>query len=53
MSQQHGLKTGSALHAGEVLNCDIWTVATRAAVDLGADKIICLTLPDFQVPFFM
>ncbi len=35
--------------AGEVLNCDVWTVATRAAVDLGADKIICLTLPEGQV----
>lgn len=35
--------------SGEVLNCDIWTVATRAAVDLRADKIICMTLPEFQV----
>lgn len=31
--------------AGGVLKCDIWTVATRAAVDLGADKVTCLTLP--------
>jgi hypothetical protein len=36
--------------AGEVLNCDIWTVAARAAVDLQADKVICMTLPEFQVP---
>lgn len=35
--------------AGEVLNCDIWTVATRAAVDLRADKVICMTLPKYQV----
>lgn len=35
--------------AGEVLNCDVWAVATRTAVDLQADKIICLTLPEYQV----
>lgn len=35
--------------AGEVLNCDVWAVATRTAVDLEADKIICLTLPQCQV----
>ena len=34
--------------AGEVLNCDIYTVAVRAAVDLGADKLIVLTLPEAQ-----
>ena len=34
--------------AGEVLNCDIYTVATRAAIDLGADKLICMTLPETQ-----
>ncbi|GAB4815046.1 hypothetical protein N2152v2_002092 [Parachlorella kessleri] len=34
--------------AGEVLNCDTYTVATRAAVDLQADKLILLTLPETQ-----
>lgn len=35
--------------AGEVLNCDIYMVAARAAVDLRADKIMFLTLPSTQV----
>lgn len=30
--------------AGEVLNCNIYDVATHAAIELGADKLICLTL---------
>jgi acetylglutamate kinase len=34
--------------AGEVLNCDIYSVATRAAIDLQADKLVCLTLPSTQ-----
>jgi amino-acid N-acetyltransferase len=34
--------------AGEVLNCDTYTVAVRAAVDLGADKLILMTLPEAQ-----
>ncbi|KAL4539039.1 hypothetical protein Ndes2437A_g02018 [Nannochloris sp. 'desiccata'] len=34
--------------AGEVLNCDTYTVAIRAAVDLGADKLILMTLPEAQ-----
>lgn len=34
--------------AGEVLNCDIFTVAVRAAVDLGADKLIVMTGPEAQ-----
>eukprot|EP00887_Chlorella_sp_A99_P006828 scaffold2.g6828.t1 len=41
--------------AGEVLNCDIYTVATRAAMDLqarsaaaSADKLIIMTLPSNQ-----
>lgn len=34
--------------AGEVLNCDTYTVAVRAAVDLGADKLILMTLPELQ-----
>lgn len=45
-----GSKLGALITAGEVLNCDIWTVAARAAVDLQADKVICMTLPEFQVP---
>lgn len=36
--------------AGEVLNCDIYTVATRAAIDLGADKLFCMTTAATQ-PF--
>ena len=32
--------------SGEVLNCDTYTVATRAAVDLDADKLIVLTVPE-------
>lgn len=34
--------------AGEVLNCDTYTVAVRAAVDLKADKLIIATLPEAQ-----
>jgi amino-acid N-acetyltransferase len=34
--------------AGEVLNCDTYTVAVRAAVDLAADKLIVATLPAGQ-----
>lgn len=34
--------------AGEVLNCDIYTVAARAAIDLAADKLILMTTPDSQ-----
>ena len=36
--------------AGEVLNCDCYSVATQAAIDLQADKLFCLTTPDLQ-PF--
>jgi amino-acid N-acetyltransferase len=32
--------------AGEVLNCDIYTVAARAAVDLHADKLIVMSTPE-------
>ena len=45
-----GSEMDALITAGEVLNCDIWTVAARAAVDLQADKVICMTLPEFQVP---
>lgn len=31
--------------AGEVLNCDAYTVATRAAIDLDADKLLVMTTP--------
>ena len=34
--------------AGEVLNCDMYTVAVRAAVDLNADKLIVMTMPEAQ-----
>ncbi|KAL4423548.1 hypothetical protein ABPG77_006571 [Micractinium sp. CCAP 211/92] len=34
--------------AGEVLNCDIYTVAARAAIDLHADKLIVMTTPESQ-----
>lgn len=34
--------------AGEVLNCDTYTVAVKAAVDLMADKLIVATLPEVQ-----
>ncbi|KAK9836948.1 hypothetical protein WJX81_002033 [Elliptochloris bilobata] len=36
--------------AGEALNCDIWSIAVRAAIDLAADKLFCLTVPESQ-PF--
>ena len=36
--------------AGEVLNCDCYSVATQAAIDLQADKLFCLTTPSLQ-PF--
>ena len=29
--------------AGEVLNCNIYDVATHAAIELGAEKLICMT----------
>lgn len=30
--------------AGEVLSCNIYDVATHAAIELDADKLICMTL---------
>lgn len=36
--------------AGEVLNCDCYSVATQAAIDLQADKLFCITTPSLQ-PF--
>jgi len=36
--------------AGEVLNCDCYSVATQAAIDLQADKLFCMTTPSLQ-PF--
>ncbi len=38
--------------AGEVLNCNSYDVATHAAIELGADKFICVLdgLPDMQLP---
>jgi hypothetical protein len=32
--------------AGEVLNCNTYDVGLHAAVELGADKLICLHLDD-------
>ena len=34
--------------AGEVLNCDCYSVATQAAIDLHADKLFCMTTPSLQ-----
>ncbi|EFN52161.1 hypothetical protein CHLNCDRAFT_7287, partial [Chlorella variabilis] len=34
--------------AGEVLNCDIYSVAARAAIDLAADKLIVMTTQESQ-----
>ena len=34
--------------SGEVLNCDTYTVAVRAAIDLEADKLIISTVDDSQ-----
>ncbi len=42
--EHHTNKTGYSA-AGEVLNCDAYTVACRAAIDLEADKLLCMTLP--------
>lgn len=36
--------------AGEMLNCDCYSVATQAAIDLQADKLFCITTPSLQ-PF--
>lgn len=36
--------------AGEILNCDCYSVATQAAIDLQADKLFCITTPSLQ-PF--
>lgn len=30
--------------SGEVLSCNIYDVATHAAIELDADKLICMTL---------
>ena len=30
--------------AGEVLSCNIYDVATHAAIEMEADKLICMTL---------
>lgn len=30
------------------MNCECYTVATRAAIDMGADKLICMTLYETQ-----
>ncbi len=49
MGQSPGACIGYSA-AGEALNCDIWSIAVRAAVDLGADKLFCLTVPETQ-PF--
>lgn len=34
--------------SGEVLNCNTFDVATHAAVELKADKIMCMTMDDVQ-----
>ena len=34
--------------SGEVLNCNTFDVATHAAIELKADKIMCMTLDDVQ-----
>ena len=34
--------------SGEVLNCNTFDVATHAAVELKADKIMCITMDDVQ-----
>ena len=36
--------------AGEVLNCDSYSVASQAAIDLQADKLFGITVPSIQ-PF--
>jgi amino-acid N-acetyltransferase len=38
--------------AGEVLNCNSYDVATHAAIELGADKFICVLdgVADMQLP---
>ncbi|RMZ56211.1 hypothetical protein APUTEX25_002401 [Auxenochlorella protothecoides] len=35
--------------SGELLNCNVYDVATHAAVELGADKLLCLTGQDLQL----
>jgi hypothetical protein len=34
---------------GEVLNCNMYDIATHAAVELAADKFIVMTADDLQV----
>ena len=36
-------------HAGEVLNCNVFDVATHAAVELAADKLVVMSTEDLQV----
>lgn len=36
--------------AGEVLNCNAYDVGTRAAIELQADKLLCLTLDEVRPP---
>lgn len=35
--------------AGEVLNCNAYDVGTRAAIELQADKLLCLTLDEVRL----
>lgn len=35
--------------AGQVLNCNVYDIATRAAVELEADKLIVMTTESLQV----
>lgn len=35
--------------AGEVLNCNAYDIATHAAVELAADKLIVMNAEDLQV----
>ncbi|KAL6782346.1 LCI8B [Auxenochlorella protothecoides x Auxenochlorella symbiontica] len=42
--------------SGELLNCNVYDVATHAAVELGADKLLCLTgqdVADLGLPAYL
>lgn len=53
-----GSKCSAKLHlqerlcsTGEVLNCNVYDIATHAAVELAADKFIVMSADDLQVRF--
>jgi acetylglutamate kinase len=46
---RQGLISCLCSDSGEVLNCNVYDIATHAAVELAADKFIVITADDLQV----